>query len=58
MFNTKNINNMSAYVKIKRAPLTDLNNAEYLTFMNHVLDLAVNGAGAEGGEETDSPSVI
>ena len=57
MFNTKNINNMSAYVKIKRAPLTDLNNAEYLTFMNHVLDLAVNGAGTEGGE-TDSPSEI
>ena len=48
---------MSKYIQIQVINLPRLNNAEYLTFMNHVLDLAVNGAGAEEGE-TDSPSEI
>lgn len=36
---------MSTYTKIKTLPLSLFNNAEYLSFMNHVLDLAkeVNG---------------
>lgn len=31
---------MSTYTKIKTLPLSLFNNAEYLSFMNHVLDLA------------------
>lgn len=38
---------MSTYTKIKTLPLSLFNNAEYLSFMNHVLDLA-NGNSGDG----------
>lgn len=46
---------MGNYMKITPITLSYLNNAEYLSFMNHVLDLA-NGNTAGGG--ADSPSEI
>ena len=44
---------MSTYTKIKTLPLSLFNNAEYLSFMNHVLDLA---NGNSGGGDSESPS--
>lgn len=47
---------MEKYQRIPSIALTNLNNAEYLSFMNHVLDL-VSGNDA-GGTDTDSPDEI
>ena len=44
---------MSTYTKIKTLPLSLFNNAEYLSFMNHVLDLA---NGNSGGGDSESPT--
>ena len=46
---------MSTYTKIKTLPLSLFNNAEYLSFMNHVLDLA---NGNSGGGDSESPDEI
>ena len=46
---------MSTYTKIKTLPLSLFNNAEYLSFMNHVLDLA---NGNSGGGDSESPYEI
>ena len=46
---------MSTYTKIKTLPLSLFNNAEYLSFMNHVLDLA-NGNSGDG--DSESPDEI
>lgn len=46
---------MSNYTKVKNIMLYVLNNAEYLSFMNHVLDLA---NGNSGGGDSESPDEI
>ena len=46
---------MGNYQKINHVTLSDLNNAEYLSFMNHVLDLA---NGNSGGGDSESPDEI
>lgn len=45
---------MSNYVKVKNIMLYVLNNAEYLSFMNHVLDLARGNS----GNDSESPDEI
>ena len=46
---------MGNYTKVKNIMLYVLNNAEYLSFMNHVLDLA---NGNSGGGDSESPDEI
>lgn len=46
---------MSAYTKINTLPLSLFNNAEYLSFMNHVLHLA---KGNNGGGDSESPDEL
>lgn len=49
---------MSTYTKIKTLPLSLFNNAEYLSFMNHVLDLANGDSGGGGSESPDEISLL
>lgn len=56
MFNSLQILNiMGSYTKIKRITLYDLNNAEYLAFLNSVLNLVPTPS--EGGGEDDRPVI-
>lgn len=47
---------MGNYKKINEVNLPRFNNPEYLSFMNHVLDLAYGNSG--GGDDSDSPDEI
>lgn len=49
---------MSTYTKIKTLPLSLFNNAEYLSFMNHVLDLANGNSGDGDSESPDEISLL
>ena len=49
---------MSTYTKIKTLPLSLFNNAEYLSFMNHVLDLANENSGGGDSESPDEISLL
>lgn len=49
---------MSTYTKIKTLPLSLFNNAEYLSFMNHVLDLANENSGDGDSESPDEISLL
>ena len=49
---------MSTYTKIKTLPLSLFNNAEYLSFMNHVLDLANGNSGDGDSESPDESSLL
>lgn len=46
---------MSTYTRIKTLPLSIFNNAEYLAYMNHVIDLLLRG-GAGGADDGGSGS--
>lgn len=46
---------MSTYTRIKTLPLSIFNNAEYLAYMNHVIDLLLRG-GADGADDGGSGS--
>lgn len=46
---------MSTYTRIKTLPLSIFNNAEYLAYMNHVIDLLLRG-GAAGADDGGSGS--
>ncbi len=48
---------MSTYTRIKTLPLSIFNNAEYLTFMNHVIDLVKTDETDEGGGSPGELSV-
>ncbi len=47
---------MSSYTKIKKIVIRDLNNAEYLAFMNSVMNLVPRAS--EGGSEEDVPELM
>lgn len=49
---------MGNYQKINHVTLSDLNNAEYLSFMNHVLDLANGNSGGGDSESPDEMGVL
>lgn len=48
---------MGTFTKIKTLPLTNLNNAEYLAFLNSVLDLVPAPTGGGDRPEIESPSI-
>ena len=49
---------MGNYTKVKNIMLYVLNNAEYLSFMNHVLDLANENSGGGDSESPDEISLL
>ena len=48
---------MGTFTKIKTLPLTNLNNAEYLAFLNSVLDLVPAPTGGGDPPQNESPSI-